>query len=83
MLDDVMEIVGAVRHKLDVIARGPWDIHYLDQLLAQMERGAIEKPILIHAILETAQGVDNVGHDGASPHAWSESRTGRSPPRVP
>jgi malyl-CoA/(S)-citramalyl-CoA lyase len=65
MLDDVMEIVGAVGHKLDVMmlpkVEGPWDIHYLDQLLAQMEaRHAIEKPILIHAILETAQGVDNV-----------------------
>jgi malyl-CoA/(S)-citramalyl-CoA lyase len=65
MLDDVMEIVGAVGQKLDVVmlpkVEGPWDIHYLDQLLAQMEaRHAIEKPILIHAILETAQGVNNV-----------------------
>src|ERR1700738_503618 len=65
MLDDVIEIVSAVGHKLDVVmlpkVEGPWDIHYLDQLLAQMEaRPAIEKPILIHAILETAQGVDNV-----------------------
>ena len=40
---------------------GPWDIHYLDQLLAQLEaRHAISKPILIHAILETAEGVNNV-----------------------
>jgi malyl-CoA/(S)-citramalyl-CoA lyase len=65
MLDDVMEIVGAVGQKLDVVmlpkVEGPWDIHYLDQLLAQMEaRHAIERPILIHAILETAEGVDNV-----------------------
>jgi malyl-CoA/(S)-citramalyl-CoA lyase len=65
MLDDVMEIVGAVGQKLDVVmlpkVEGPWDIHYLDQLLAQMEaRHAIGKPILIHAILETAGGVDNV-----------------------
>jgi malyl-CoA/(S)-citramalyl-CoA lyase len=65
MLDDVIEIVGAVGQKLDVVmlpkVEGPWDIHYLDQLLAQMEaRHAIKKPILIHAILETAQGVDNV-----------------------
>jgi malyl-CoA/(S)-citramalyl-CoA lyase len=65
MLDDVIQIVGAVGQKLDVVmlpkVEGPWDIHYLDQLLAQMEaRHAIEKPILIHAILETAQGVDNV-----------------------
>jgi len=64
-LDDVIEIVGAVGDKLDVImlpkVDGPWDIHYLDQLLAQLEaRHKIEKPILIHAILETAQGVNNV-----------------------
>jgi malyl-CoA/(S)-citramalyl-CoA lyase len=64
-LDDVIEIVGAVGDKLDVImlpkVDGPWDIHYLDQLLAQLEaRHKIKKPILIHAILETAQGVSNV-----------------------
>ena len=64
-LDDVTAIVGAVGGKLDVImlpkVDGPWDIHYLDQLLAQLEaRHAIKKPILIHAILETAQGVNNV-----------------------
>jgi malyl-CoA/(S)-citramalyl-CoA lyase len=64
-LDDVIEIVAAVGAKLDVImlpkVDGPWDIHYLDQLLAQLEaRHAINKPILIHAILETAQGVNNV-----------------------
>jgi malyl-CoA/(S)-citramalyl-CoA lyase len=40
---------------------GPWDIHYLDQLLAQLEaRHGISRPILIHAILETAEGVKNV-----------------------
>ena len=64
-LDDVIEIVGAVGNKLDVImlpkVDGPWDIHYLDQLLAQLEaRHRIKKPILIHAILETAQGMNNV-----------------------
>ena len=64
-LDDVIEIVGAVGDKLDVImlpkVDGPWDIHYLDQLLAQLEaHHKIKKPILIHAILETAQGVNNV-----------------------
>src|SRR5438128_10667246 len=65
VLDDVTEIVAAVGQKLDVImlpkVEGPWDIHYLDQLLAQLEtRHAISKPILIHAILETAEGVENV-----------------------
>src|SRR5258708_5304178 len=40
---------------------GPWDIHYLDQLLAQLEaRFHVTRPILIHAILETAEGVKNV-----------------------
>ncbi|MEI9805884.1 MAG: CoA ester lyase [Pseudolabrys sp.] len=64
-LEDVVEIVGQVGDKLDVImlpkVDGPWDVHYLDQLLAQLEaRHKIKKPILIHAILETAQGVNNV-----------------------
>jgi malyl-CoA/(S)-citramalyl-CoA lyase len=64
-LDDLVEIVGAVGHKLDVVmlpkVEGAWDIHYLDQLLAQLEAKArVEKPILIHAILETAEGVNNV-----------------------
>jgi malyl-CoA/(S)-citramalyl-CoA lyase len=64
-LDDVVEIVSAVGHKLDILmlpkVEGAWDIHYLDQLLAQLEaRHGIAKPILIHAILETAEGVSNV-----------------------
>jgi malyl-CoA/(S)-citramalyl-CoA lyase len=64
-LDDITQIVGAIGHKLDVVmlpkVEGPWDIAYLDQLLAQLEaRHAITKPILIHAILETAEGVKNV-----------------------
>jgi len=64
-LDDVTEIVAAVGDKLDVImlpkVEGPWDIHYLDQLLAQLEaRHNVKKPIQIHAILETALGVANV-----------------------
>jgi malyl-CoA/(S)-citramalyl-CoA lyase len=64
-LDDIVAIVSAVGAKLDVImlpkVEGAWDIHYLDQLLAQLEaRHAITRPILIHAILETAQGVNNV-----------------------
>jgi len=64
-LDDIVDIVGAVGHKLDVImlpkVEGAWDIHYLDQLLAQLEaKHGVKRPILIHAILETAEGVDNV-----------------------
>ena len=64
-LDDLVEIVGAVGDRLDVVmvpkVEGPWDVHYVDQLLAQLEaRHGARKPILIHAILETAEGVKNV-----------------------
>ena len=64
-LDDVIEIVAAIGSKLDVImlpkVEGAPDIHYLDRLLAQLEaRHHIARPILIHAILETADGVNNV-----------------------
>ncbi|MCF4124908.1 HpcH/HpaI aldolase/citrate lyase family protein [Methylobacterium sp. SyP6R] len=65
LLDDLIEIVGEVGNKLDVVmvpkVEGPWDIHYVDQLLAQLEaRAGVSKPILVHAILETAEGVANV-----------------------
>jgi malyl-CoA/(S)-citramalyl-CoA lyase len=65
VLDDIGQIVAAVGQKLDVImlpkVEGAWDIHYLDQFLAQLEaKHAVKKPILIHAILETAEGVNNV-----------------------
>jgi malyl-CoA/(S)-citramalyl-CoA lyase len=65
VLDDIREIVAEVGDKLDVMmlpkVEGAWDIHYLDQLLAQLEaKHALKKPILVHAILETAEGVNNV-----------------------
>jgi malyl-CoA/(S)-citramalyl-CoA lyase len=64
-LDDMLTIVGEAGHKLDVImipkVEGPWDIHFVDQLLAQLEaKHRLKRPILIHAILETALGVANV-----------------------
>ena len=64
-LDDVTEIVAAIGDKLDAImlpkVEGAWDIHYLDQLLAQLEaKHSVRKPILIHALIETAEGVNNV-----------------------
>jgi malyl-CoA/(S)-citramalyl-CoA lyase len=64
-LDDVIGIVAAIGDKLDVImlpkVEGPWDILYLDQLLAQLEgKHHVAKPILIHALIETAEGVNNV-----------------------
>ncbi len=73
VLDDLLEIVPAVGDKLDVVmlpkVEGPWDIAYLDQLLAQLEaRAGLQRPIQIHAILETAEGVANVDAiAGASP----------------
>ena len=70
-LDDVTELVAAAGNKLDVImlpkVEGPWDIHYLDQLLAQLEaKHEINRPIMIHALLETAQGVKEVEAIAAS-----------------
>ena len=65
VLDDLTQVVTEIGHKLDVImvpkVEGPWDIHYVDRLLAQLEAKAkLERPILIHAILETGQGVVNL-----------------------
>ena len=65
LIDDLTRFVAEVGNKLDVVMapkiEGPWDIHFLDQYLALLEaRHNIAKPILIHAILETAQGVNNV-----------------------
>jgi len=64
-LDDLVELVGAIGDRLDVVmvpkVEGPWDVHYVDRLLAQLEaRHGLQKPILVHAILETALGVANV-----------------------
>jgi malyl-CoA/(S)-citramalyl-CoA lyase len=65
ILDDLTTLVTEIGDKLDVImipkVEGPWDIHYVDQLLAQLEaKAGLEQPLLVHAILETAQGVANV-----------------------
>jgi len=64
-LDDLTTLVTEVGDKLDVImvpkVEGPEDIHYVDRLLAQLEaRAGLQRPILVHAILETARGVANV-----------------------
>src|SRR6202011_3727251 len=61
VLDDLTEVVGAIGHKLDVVmvpkVEGPWDIHYVDRLLAQLEaKAGLDKPLLVHAILETGLG---------------------------
>jgi len=65
VLDDLTRLVPAIGHKLDVVmvpkVEGAWDIHYVDRLLAQLEaKAGLTKPILVHAILETALGVANV-----------------------
>ncbi|MEZ4370381.1 MAG: CoA ester lyase [Polyangiaceae bacterium] len=64
-LDDLLRLVGEIGDKLDVImvpkVQGPWDIYYVDQLLAQLEaKHGLKEPLLIHAILETATGVNHV-----------------------
>jgi malyl-CoA/(S)-citramalyl-CoA lyase len=65
VLDDVTELVTRAGNEIDVLmvpkVEGPWDIYYMDQLLAQLEaKAGVTRPILIHAILETAQGVVNL-----------------------
>ena len=64
-LDDLTAAVTEVGDVLEVImipkVEGPEDIHYVDRLLAQLEaRAGVGRPILVHAILETARGVANV-----------------------
>jgi malyl-CoA/(S)-citramalyl-CoA lyase len=64
-LDDLVAAVTEVGDAIDVImipkVEGPEDIHYVDRLLAQLEaKAGLERPILVHAILETARGVANV-----------------------
>jgi malyl-CoA/(S)-citramalyl-CoA lyase len=65
VLDDLTTLVPAIGDKLDVImvpkVQGAEDIHYVDRLLAQLEaRAGLTRPILVHAILETARGVANI-----------------------
>jgi malyl-CoA/(S)-citramalyl-CoA lyase len=65
VLDDITQVVSEIGDKLSVMmipkVEGAWDIHYVDRLLAQLEaRAGLDKPILIHAILETSLGVSNL-----------------------
>jgi malyl-CoA/(S)-citramalyl-CoA lyase len=65
VLDDLTQVVTEIGDVLEVImvpkVEGPWDIHYVDRLLAQLEAKAkLERPLLIHAILETSLGVVNL-----------------------
>ena len=73
VLDDLTRIVTEIGDVVDVVmipkVEGAWDIHYVDRLLAQLEaRAHLTRPILVHALLETALGVANVeAIAGASP----------------
>src|SRR5206468_9301121 len=71
VLDDLTTLVTEIGDKLDVImvpkVEGAWDIHYVDRLLAQLEaKAGLDKPILVHAILETALGVVNLEESAAA-----------------
>ncbi|HYN67857.1 MAG TPA: CoA ester lyase [Ornithinibacter sp.] len=72
-LDDLTTLVTEIGDRLDVVmvpkVQGPEDIHYVDRLLAQLEaRAGLTRPILVHAILETARGMASVEEiAGASP----------------
>src|ERR671923_985523 len=62
VLDDLTRIVTEIGDRIEVVmvpkVEGPWDIHFVDRLLAQLEaKAGLERPILVHAILETSQGV--------------------------
>ncbi len=73
VLDDLTRLVTEIGDRLDVImvpkVQGAADIHYVDRLLAQLEaKAGLDRPILVHAILETARGMANVEEIcGASP----------------
>jgi malyl-CoA/(S)-citramalyl-CoA lyase len=64
-LDDLLRLVPAIGDKLSVImipkVEGAEDIHYVDRLVAQLEaKAGLQKPLLLHALLETPRGVANV-----------------------
>src|SRR3954465_8798987 len=71
VLDDLTRLVTEIGDVLDVImvpkVEGPEDIHYVDRLLAQLEaKAGVQRPILVHALLETAQGVNRVSEIAAA-----------------
>ena len=73
VLDDITQIVAEVGDKLDVMmlpkVEGPWDIHYLDQLLAQLEaRHGVKKsiafPLRGGQTVEFPPGLTRIGFTG-------------------
>ena len=84
VLDDITTLVTEIGDRLSVImvpkVEGPWDIHYVDRLLAQLEaRAGLERPILVHAILETVAWRRQPRGDrpGQPAHAGHELRARR------
>jgi len=71
VLDDLSQLVAAIGERIEVLivpkVDGPWDIHYLDRLLAQLEaKHRISRPILIHPLMETAQASRNLDEIAAA-----------------
>ncbi len=71
VLDDLTRLVTEIGDRLEVVmvpkVEGAWDIHYVDRLLAQLEaKAGLGRPILVHAILETAQGMAHVDEIAAA-----------------
>ena len=64
-LDDITHLAAEIGDRLEVVmipkVEGPWDIHYVDRLLAQLEaKHKLKRALLVHAVLETSLGVNNV-----------------------
>ncbi len=73
-LDDITQLVAEIGDRLEVImipkVEGPWDIHYADRLLAQLEaKAGLERPILCTAC-------------SRPPRASPTSRRSPAPPRA-
>ena len=63
--DDLVTLVSEIGDRVAVLivpkVAGPWDIDYLDRLIAQLEaRAGLTRPVLVHPVIETAIGVVNV-----------------------
>ncbi len=61
---DIIEVVEQAGDKLDAIlipkVNGPQDIYFVATLLAQIEQAKGLEPINLHALIETAAGMDNI-----------------------
>src|SRR6186997_423641 len=85
VLDDLTQLIAAIGDTLDVVmvpkVEGAWDVHYVDRLLAQLEaKHGLERPILVHAILETALGVTNLEEIAAASPRMKTTRVGGGHP---